>query len=535
MEQVNNNAIIKRIASLMTQLSKAFDEENLTNKLKVGLTAPLDKLHCLVLIADIYECVHLFMASRESRLSDYFGGFTLRQCLEYVRDIDKFKQDLKDASVAAGSSVADEDLRFFTERFRLLCEKGVDALCVDEDNNEIPSSGKSTLWKAKPNAQNGKKTSFGRVFNDSKEKLDDESDVLKSADPNDSDSLKAAESQLLSKWTAYKADALDEQCTKEGKNLFPDTIFRIQEEVAKNSTEDIRQELMKALEFLRNAFMIDAEDIHYIRTGNFDALNGVYSQVIIDKYYTQLPLKDYYDLKSRFIEDVVEEDDTLLSDWREKRGYVNCALSDMQWNEFQQWREESIIDYMRGQNELWKIRMHSGGLDTSVTPENFARMFYRRKDVNIYFIRSQWELEELPEVITRLKKMKNNEQKHKELTPEQKDVDDFINMINTLAENAYERWNGKMIIPAVHRPEVEVVIKKKQLAEFLNSQRINDFDKLLSVCEPSSNVNLRICKYVVELKNATYFGALPKKELAKLLAPLLGMSEGAVNNYLSSN
>ena len=68
------------------------------------------------------------------------------------------------------------------------------------------------------------------------------------------------------------------------------------------------------------------------------------------------------------------------------------------------------------------FQLESGGLDADVTPENFARMFYRRKGVDRYFIELQWELEELTSLIAKNKQKPAKDSQELVQTPEQKAV-----------------------------------------------------------------------------------------------------------------
>ena len=50
------------------------------------------------------------------------------------------------------------------------------------------------------------------------------------------------------------------------------------------------------------------------------------------------------------------------------------------------------------------------------------------------------------------------------------------------------------------------------------------------MCYPESGkTKLNVCRYVVQLQKENYFGKLPSKELAKILAPIVGLSEVIVD------
>ena len=126
-----------------------------------------------------------------------------------------------------------------------------------------------------------------------------------------------------------------------------------------------------------------------------------------------------------------------------------------------------------------------------------------------------------------------NQEKPK-LTPKQKAVADFVKAINQLAHAAYEKYNGQRIQPAVRQPEVLIVIERDKLRKRLEMKIRNDFDELLAWCyPPDSKSKRKLCEYVVALQKDGFFGKLPNNKLAELLAPIVGLSEGTVTNYLS--
>ena len=119
-------------------------------------------------------------------------------------------------------------------------------------------------------------------------------------------------------------------------------------------------------------------------------------------------------------------------------------------------------------------------------------------------------------------------------TPEQKAVNDFVGAIIQLADAAYEKWNGKRMIPAVHQAEVTIVIERDKLKKRMDSKIKSDYNELLALCyPPTSRTKQAICSFVVQLQKDGFFGKLPNKNLAELLAPIIGLSNGTVTNYLS--
>ena len=117
---------------------------------------------------------------------------------------------------------------------------------------------------------------------------------------------------------------------------------------------------------------------------------------------------------------------------------------------------------------------------------------------------------------------------------EQKAVEGFVKKITTLANRAYEKYNGQMVSPGVNKADVEIVIMKDKLISRMQSRMKNDFDELLALCYPeNARSKARLCQYVRQLKLDGFFGKLPNNLLAELLAPIVGLKEGSVKNYLS--
>lgn len=119
-------------------------------------------------------------------------------------------------------------------------------------------------------------------------------------------------------------------------------------------------------------------------------------------------------------------------------------------------------------------------------------------------------------------------------SPEQKAVEEFVEKIIRLANVAYEEYNGRMVSPGVNKADVEIVIKKDKLISRMQSKMKNDFDELLALCYPeNAKSKPRLCQYVRQLKLDGFFGKLPNKNLAELLAPIVGLRVGSTKNYLS--
>jgi hypothetical protein len=113
-------------------------------------------------------------------------------------------------------------------------------------------------------------------------------------------------------------------------------------------------------------------------------------------------------------------------------------------------------------------------------------------------------------------------------------VEDFVGKIISLAESAYKEYNGKMVSPGVNQAEVKITILKDNLISLMEIKKKNKFDELLTLCYPvNGKSKARFCKYISQLQRKDYFGKLPNNLLAALLAPIVGLKEGSVKNYLS--
>ena len=547
----DDNTFDMRTASLMERLHNYFDDASMGDEREDGQLEPLFKFHSLILIADIYEHVRLFLVNRDRRLSEYFSERTIKQCLRNVVDIEELQKRLPELhedieTIESSMSWASDLLPMAgvevmpgTDEINLLHLHGIEALSKDANGNERPSVSKSLLWRAPSYSHEGKDYVFGKVFRKAKEELDDDNCDNLSPDPEDKIYNNIRAQSRLSNRVAWKVESHEwlnnPKKSKENKRFdFLGYIISIQRKAEEATADDIYFELKQALEYLRNVFMTDAEDIYYVRTGDFSKLEKVYSKDVITHFYTELPFKKYYEAKKEYVELLSDQMEVELGEWRISRGYIGRKLTPQEQIEFLQERKDGVIENMKSYEELWKLRMHSGGLDADVTPENFARMFYRRKGVDRYFIELQWELEELTSLIAKNKQKPAKDSQELVQTPEQKAVADFVDSIIMLVNTAYEKWNNQRVVPAVHKAEVHIVIKKEELIKFMQDKMKNDFEELCELCYPEVSKQ-DFCQFVAQLQNDGYFGALPNKLLAEVLAPIAKISVGTARNYLSQS
>ena len=517
----NENLFEAQTSSLMDRLQGYFDDISLWSHHDSTHVGHLFKFRSLVLLAEMYEYVRFFFVYRESRLSEYFSGQTLCQSLEKVVFIEKLQDSIRklgfDLSFLDTYSLMHNamfpDLYTAIDMFKVLHEKGIDEFCTKLTSVQMPSVNKSVLWDG--DGKSNRTHIFERVFRKAKENMGE--DLGK---------------QIVRKVIPPEKFFLDEE--HEEKFNFREFIVDMQQKANEATVEDIYVELFKALEMIRNVFMTDAEDIYYVRTGDFSAIEKVYDKDVIEHFYTKLPLEEYYEARSLFIQQMNEDMEVAIGEWRINRGYIGRKLTPQEQIEFLQERKDDVIVNMKSYDELWKLRMHSGGLDADVTPENFARMFYRRKGVDRYFIELQWELEELTSLIAKNKQKPAKDSHESVQTPEQKAVADFVDSIIMMVNTAYEKWNNQRVSPGVHKAEVHIVIKKEELIKFMQDKVKNDFDELRELCYPQLT-NKNFFQFVSQLQDDGYFGELPNNLLAEIVAPIVNLTSGTARNYLSQS
>ncbi len=544
MLESTTNIIDIHTSSLIKRLHSYFDELSLHARHWSENLDPMFKLRSLNLITEIYAYVSSFFSNRANRLPEYFNECTLKQCLEWVVEIEELQRNLYDYFQSSDNdnwdidvqleNILEEDETTVLDSFKLLFTGGAQELCKNCEGMEFPFVGKSLLWTARFKTDTS--CSFKLVFRNAKEELDEKvRNFIFSSDPEDKRYNETMSNKLLSKHLAYKT--VCQGCnplTSCSEYNFMDYIKSVYSEAEKATINDINSDLFKALELLRNTFMTDAEDIYYIRTGDFQSLKSIYDEKIINYFYTELPFKQYYIARSSYIKELKDDLIVRLDDWRRNEGCVCRKMTNEEYAKFLEEYREVVESKMKEYQDLWKLRMHSGGLDSEVTSDNFARMFYRRKGVNRYFIELQWELEMVQELINEhtkdLRKLNDDE----ELSPEQKTVETFVYNIIQLVNKTYDEWNNRRVSLGANKPEAHVIIQREELIKYMQEEKELHFDDLKSICFPETGkTKSNFCKYVVRLQELNSFGKLPNKELAKILAPIVGLTEGTVNNYLS--
>lgn len=526
------------IASLLERLHTYFEDVTKRSKREKAHSYML-KFRSLALIFEIYEYVRISCKTRRERLSDYFSGMTLKQCLQTVVFIEELQTELNDIC----DKIEEIDNRYHGEtdeepenyvlaEIKCLNEKGVDGLSEQNHLRIAPFISDSCLWIAKNKEQGIYK--YSSIFSRAKELLDDQGEPEPTNVSHEAE--KTERENLLGNHLAYSVIP-DFLIHPEGQTETPFNIYNfivdVQEKSDKACFGDIFIEFRRALELLRNVFMADAEDIFYIRTGDFEKLSLVLPEDVITHLYTDLPFKEYKEARYNYAREFASEIENDKNEWRIKKGYYSRKLTDLENKEYYEEKKQSIINEMKSYEALWILRLHSGGLDNDVTPDNFARMFFRRENGSYFFIELQWQLEIIESEIAKLEKESIVKDSSMKLSPEEKAVSDFISKINRLAELLSDKWHGKEVSPGVHKPNLKVEVKSLELKAFLQKEQKDNYDELLSICfPPSSKTKAQFCQYINKIKNI-YFVNLPDKNIAEVLAPIVELKATSVRNYLA--
>lgn len=462
------------------------------------------KLQALMLIVETQHLAEKIGSGRWARLADYFENGPLEGCLERVRAIDLLKEEMERRLFPVLSGVVrDEgDKRFLHD--------GDNKSTEQEDDEQVliefPHISASLLWN------NKKKLTLEHTFYPACESIEKKAELARHRIRN------------------VDVHALYETNISDIKD-FVALIGKMTEEL---TNQNIYAGLLMALEKLRVVFMEQAQDIYCVRTSepSFDLSLEDNPLFTPDYCYRQCPLKNYYEDREDWRGEVAYDlEHRTLDVWRQQQGITRRPLSHAEHVQFLSERRASVIQQMQeGYPELWNLRERSGGYDTEVNEENFARMFYARRGIDRTFFHLQWELEYLDELLQAPLSAPV------ELSPQEQAIDAFVAKLMRLVTTCHERWHGQRCKPGAHQPEVTVEIRRDEFIRYLNLQLTDKEKPLWEYCNPATSQSKQLfCNYVVRLIKEGYFGQLPKKELARILAPIVGLSEGTVSNYLSQD
>ena len=182
---------------------------------------------------------------------------------------------------------------------------------------------------------------FKNIFHNSHENLSEPYKLENlSKDPYDKEYNKSIKQTVLEKQYAYKVN--DDVIAAKNVN-FVNSLSKIYNIVNDISIEEIITELYRGLEVLRIVFMREAQDIHYIRTGDFERISNEDNKNDIDFFYTELPLHEYFGMRNSFREDIKETIDIEIEGWRINKGYTNRKLKQKEYLDFLHEQEKELF------------------------------------------------------------------------------------------------------------------------------------------------------------------------------------------------
>ena len=470
----------------------------------------LDKFHGIGLVADVFEKVYFLQNTRNEYLNRYFDSDTLRINLETEVEIAHVIESIKDIKSFSIVATPDDFLNSYNSVFQY-------------DGSEDLFA--ANIWTADLNT-NKTELHFYNVFGEAKENLDEPeketqiSELRKQiTSSEDLNRIRELQNQLLKNQFVVKPS----QVAPSKQFDFSGSVINIYHQLEAVSCEDIFSELISGLELLRQVFMQRAQDILFIRKGDIAGEKNIYITC----------LNQYYEERANTREQLLTEIKSEIGSWR-----INCKKTgkSLLRSELVTYLKEQKEDCQnRMQNcypELWKIREHSGGLDTEVDANNFARMFYKRDNINYEFLEMEWRLELYNELIA------ENDQKQAfdpiNFSPEEEAVNKFVDDIMKISNILYSIYEGKMVSLGVNKPTISIHIDPIGLHSYLDEQRNENYEKFKSYCFPHTSIsNQTFCHYIVHLMGKGYFGQLPKQNMAETIAQVIGLNVGTVTNYLS--
>ena len=440
-----------------------------------------------LLLAEVYSELYIVHANRQKNIGAYFDNNALHNNLEYIIAIEKLQQRISEF-YPYRSENNDKNV---TEGIRNLYNNGISVV--------FPNVKDSKIWKAERDRQHEDENRpylYGRVFREAHESLDDET----------------------SKYYAFETqyDGLV------GPPNLIQYILDFQSSLQNTSIDSIRDELVRGLELLRLVYMAEAEYILQVR------VNGCDKRILKD-----------YDKKRKTIQEDIREYDLKekLENWRFQKPEERTGRTLLQGeyiNFLNEWKSEILSTMQSDYPDLWKIRAYSGGLDANVTTDSFARMFFKRGNTSNDFLRLQWTLEVIDETIA--KEEQKDLDQHVNYSPEEDAVNQFEENIYKVVGLLVQKFEGKTVSKGAHKAEVTIHIKQKELKEFVADQRKNNYDNFKDICYPQDGkYKMKFCKYIIFLrdKKEQFFGEIPKKYLVEAIAPVIKISKGCAQNYLS--
>lgn len=486
-------------------------------------------------VAELNTCIRNIISDRQYRLGDYFGGISLIHCLRLIAKIEDMVKTVKDES---------DDLKNFINyhathpRGEQLSETYLKMLQLaigKQMDMEIPDITYTIIWKGPRDGELKPKYKLKNVFlgayedflekarNTHFDSKDEENDnpYLQKIDENELGNKHALEPYDLTVYPDLNQSKIFEQIEKdlqENTDTFILTIF---------------SEISRALALLENSLKVDAEDIYRIRTNCLDNLQKKIQKDLLNDWYTKIPLAEYYMAREEWREELAEDYRSIWSQWRLCNKLWDKPEKNEERKEFYLNRADEIIKKMESYPELWSIKMRSGGLDKEETPEDIARMFYRRGETVRYFLRLQWEYEYIKEQMKKMMKEGQCGNKYSETESKKKAVDSFVEQLFMLVEVLYDKYNGHHVSLGSNKKNAYIEIDKIKIKESLNDKVQFEFEVLSELCYSVGNqYNKNFISIIKEWRDAKYFKELPNKHIADAASKIINASSGYIETLL---
>lgn len=112
---------------------------------------------------------------------------------------------------------------------------------------------------------------------------------------------------------------------------------------------------------------------------------------------------------------------------------------------------------------------------------------------------------------------------HDNRSLEEKAVNEFVDMLNKLAQDCYVEWNDKEVSQGGHLPLAKVTINPDALKAFLEKEE--NYEELKQLCYPvTPHTNQNKMQYLAKIREK-FFGKLPKRYIAKKAEPIFGLKQ----------
>jgi uncharacterized coiled-coil protein SlyX len=173
-------------------------------------------------------------------------------------------------------------------------------------------------------------------------------------------------------------------------SLYPFNLYsfylEMQEKIATLSYAQIFDELWRSIELIRQGFMIKAQDIFYVRTGNYKHLYNEFGKRNVDYCYGELPFisykREFNDFKRIFRAECKHD----LKSWVVDKHIIYINIQAEQLKDFFNEEYDKVVEESKKNESYYKLFERCYLCSTS--KDNFrtriARLFYKRPNAEEY-------------------------------------------------------------------------------------------------------------------------------------------------------